>query len=209
MKSIPKNIKCILFDLGGVVINIDWKRSVYAFCDLTGKSFDELNQMMRKEELVQGIETGKLNPQEFREWFRKLFNKKIDNKSIDSAWNAMLLDIPTERIKLIQELRNNYSVMCLSNTNEIHIRDFNSKLSAVSTLNNLEELMHKTYYSHLLETRKPDPKAWTIILEENQLEPESVLYFEDNKINHQVALNLGINSVLIDQQNTIEKYFYE
>lgn len=205
--NISKNIKLILFDLGGVIIDIDWKKSVKAFADLTNSSFDELNQLMRKEELVQRIETGKMDSIEFRDWFCQVFNKDFDDAEIDNAWNAMLLEIPKERIELIKTLKENYSVMCLSNTNEIHINELNSKLSLISEFDSLEKLMDKTYYSHLLKTRKPEPKAWEIILNENQLEAESVLYFDDNERNHQVATELGFNSVLIDAEYTIEKYF--
>ena len=77
----------------------------------------------------------------------------------------------------------------------------------ISEFDSLEKLMDKTYYSHLLKTRKPEPKAWEIILNENQLAAESVLYFDDNERNHQVATELGFDSVLIDPDHTIEKYF--
>ncbi len=200
-------MECILFDLGGVVINIDWRKSVDAFAELTGRSFEELNQLMRKEELVQRIETGNIDSNGFREWFCTIFDKRFESEEIDKAWNAMLLEIPKERIDLIKSLRNEFRIMCLSNTNEIHINALNSKLSAVSEYERLEQLMDKTYYSHVLKTRKPEPEAWEIILEENQLAAESVLYFDDNKTNHEVALKLGFNSVLISSDFTIEQYF--
>ncbi|QNL22919.1 HAD family phosphatase [Hyphobacterium sp. CCMP332] len=205
--NISKNIRLILFDLGGVIIDIDWKKSVKAFAELTGRSFEELNHLMRKEELVQRIETGKMDSEGFRNWFCRVFNNDFENAEIDNAWNAMLLDIPLKRIELIKTLKENYSVMCLSNTNEIHINELNSKLSLISEFDSLENLMDKTYYSHLLKTRKPEPRAWEIILNENQLTAESVLYFDDNERNHQVAKELGFNSVLIDSDNTIEQYF--
>ncbi len=209
MKDKLKGVECILFDLGGVIINIDWKLSVYAFSELTGNSFEELNRLMRREELVQKIETGEMNPEDFRNWFKNYFQTDFHNLKIDKAWNAMLLDIPQERVKIIENLRKNYQVMCLSNTNDIHIKELNKRLLNVSKYKNLEVLMDKTYYSHNLKTRKPDPQAWKIILDENQFSPESVLYFDDNETNHQIALEMGINSILISPDYTIEKYFNE
>lgn len=209
MKNIPKNTEAIIFDLGGVVINIEWQRSVQAFAELTKSSFEELNQLMREQELVQKIETGRLQPEAFRAWFKEQFQNGFADEAIDLAWNAMLMDIPLERIEIIKQLALNYQVMCLSNTNAIHIRAFNRILEESSGHKNLEEIMHRTYYSHDMKTRKPDPESWKIILRENHLRPESVLYFDDNENNHRVATELGLNSVLITGDYTIETYFNE
>jgi glucose-1-phosphatase len=207
--QLPKEISCVLFDLGGVVINIEWQRSVYAFAKLTNSSFDFLNDLMRKEELVQKIETGALTPEQFRQWFQHYFNSEYSDEDIDLAWNAMLLDIPQKRIELISNLSKVKSVMCLSNTNNIHITALNKILSDSSKYKTLEDLMDKTYYSHLLKKRKPDPECWTVILEENNLKAEQVLYFDDNENNHEVAQQLGFQSVLIQGDLTIESYFNE
>lgn len=209
MNKIPENTELILFDLGGVVINIEWQRSVHEFARLTKSTFEELNQLMRENELVQKIETGAMQPEKFRNWFRDLFEIDLADSEIDLAWNAMLRDIPHERVNIIRKLSKEYSVMCLSNTNAIHIKAFNQILKNENGVENLESIMHKTYYSHLLKTRKPDPRAWEIILQENHLKPKSVLYFDDNENNHKIALELGINSVLISNDYTIEMFFNE
>jgi putative hydrolase of the HAD superfamily len=99
--------------------------------------------------------------------------------------------------------------MCLSNTNAIHIKALNSILHNTSKYSDLNQLMHKTYYSHELLCRKPDPKIWNIVLDQNNLSPNEVLYFEDNESNHEQALSLGLNSVLISNDYTIENYFNE
>lgn len=199
----------MLFDLGGVVINIDWKRSVYEFAALLDSDFESLNQIMRKEELVQKIETGIFDEDTFRNWFREYFQKDFNDQDIDAAWNAMLLDIPKERIELLKNLRSQFNTMCLSNTNSIHIRRFNELLGEKSDYTDLKDLLDKTYYSHLIKARKPDKSTWQIILDENNLEPSSVLYFDDNETNHQVALDMGINSIHIDNNYRIEDFFNE
>ncbi len=208
-RNFPKNIKCILFDLGGVVINIDWQLSVHAFAKILNSNFQTINKIMREHELVQRIEKGEMQATDFRNWFRDFSGNEFNDQVIDNAWNAMLLDIPSTRIEIIKRLSENYKVMCLSNTNAIHIEAFNKILNAASGYRNLEEVMFKTYYSHIMKMRKPDPRCWESILSENDLEADEVLYFDDNENNHQVAQQLGLHSVLIDNTLSIEKYFHE
>lgn len=95
-----KQTKNIIFDLGGVIINIDYDKSIQElqkFC-----KNDCTIEFSQKEQshLFDLYETGVSTDEEFRNSLRKAYNIEATDEQIDHAWNAMLLDIPKERIEI-------------------------------------------------------------------------------------------------------------
>jgi putative hydrolase of the HAD superfamily len=202
-------VKVLLFDLGGVVINRDWDRSVKAFSSITNLPTREIIEILKAEDFVFRIETGNLEPNAFREWFSLKFNIDCPDSEIDSAWNAMLLDIPSVRISWMERLKPHYQLMCLSNTNQIHINKLNQILSHSSDYSDLNQILHRCFYSHELKMRKPDTNIFERVLSDIKVKPVEILYFEDNQNNFEKALKMGMKAVLVSTENTIEKFFNE
>ena len=118
-----KNCKAIIFDLGGVILNIDYKLTITEFEKLGLKNADSFYSKKVQNPIFDKIEVGAISPKEFLEQLQK----ECDNASIElveNAWNAMLLDLPQSRLNYIKTLKNNYQIFLLSNTNAIHIRAF-------------------------------------------------------------------------------------
>src|SRR5579872_3080509 len=115
-------IKNIIFDLGGVIINIDYKLTSLAFNKLGAKNFDQAYSQMSQNKLFDDFETGKISSEVFRKLLKEKLQLSISDEQFDNAWNAMLLDIPIKRLLLIKELKKSYKVYLLSNTNDIHLK---------------------------------------------------------------------------------------
>ncbi|MCX6268185.1 MAG: hypothetical protein NTW16_12635 [Bacteroidetes bacterium] len=116
----PNSIRNIIFDFGGVICNIDVKLTEKAFIDLGLNKFDTGHSISRSAGIFENIETGVFNSTQFRDELRKFFSNPVTDEQLDKAWNALLLDIPEARIRLIEQLRKNYRIFLLSNTTEIH-----------------------------------------------------------------------------------------
>jgi|TARA_B110000879_G_scaffold201285_1_gene276233 HAD superfamily hydrolase (TIGR01509 family) len=186
-----KKCKTIIFDLGAVILNINYENTIDEFTKLGVKNAETFYSKKVQTELFNKIETGKISNNEFLKALQKeTKNAKI--KQVKIAWNAMLLDLPKERLQLIKKLKNNHTIYLLSNTNSIHINAFKEELGNKKWLE-FCELFDKMYLSHELGLRKPDAKIFEYILNEQKLKAEDVFFIDDSPQHIASAKKLGIN----------------
>ncbi len=201
------NIKNIIFDLGGVILNIDYNLTVEEFKKLKLENYNKLFTQMQQSNLFNLFETGKVSPQVFREEIKKISNIEITDLQIDNAWNAMLLDFPTKRIELLRKLKNKYRTFLLSNTNIIHLKEYNKTLQNNFGLENMSQIFEKEYYSHEIGMRKPNLNIFEFVLSENNLIAKETLFIDDSPQHIAAATKLGINSYHLTDGETINDIF--
>jgi len=200
-------IKNIIFDLGGVIINIRFQLALDAFQKLS-KSGKVLEFTQRQQSgLFDAYETGRISDAEFRAGLREQYDIEATDAEIDEAWNALLLDIPEERIHLLRELGNKYRLFLLSNTNAIHLVRFNQIVAESFTIPDLDSLFEKTYYSHLIGQRKPDAVVFEQILAENNLEAAETLFVDDSIQHIEGANTVGLKTLFLAPPLTINEAF--
>ena len=201
------NIKNIIFDLGGVIIEIDPDRTTTAFSRIIGKPFDEIKARIEDLKLFYKYEVGELTDQEFRELVRQFVERSITDEEIDAAWNDLLLEIPFQRIDLLKDLQSSYRTFLLSNTNFIHYRQVERILSGIAPIHSFSNLFEKVYLSYELKLCKPDEKIYNFVLNDAGLKPEETLFIDDNFNNIQSASALGINTIHLQPPTTILDIF--
>ncbi len=204
---INKNIKNIIFDFGGVVLNINPLLTYNYFKKLGLANLFEGADFSKPDENLLLFEKGLISPQVFRNKIREKINYPIQDKEIDEAWNAMLLDIPIERIKLIKRLKTKYKTFLLSNTNEIHYIEYTKQLKIKYGFNNLSELFDETYFSFLLQLAKPGKDIYQYVINKNSLNPEETLFIDDSIINIEGAKATGLITYHLTNGETINDYF--
>ncbi|WP_020533764.1 HAD family hydrolase [Flexithrix dorotheae] len=192
-----KNIDNIIFDLGGVIMNLDFHKTISSFNELMEIDFFEVFNGKQQQPVIDAIETGQVTPEEFRAELRKLFNITADDATIDAAWNAMLLDFPKEKIELVKTLKERKRTFLLSNTNAIHLIEAGKRLSENYNGLTLEDMFEKTYYSHIVKDRKPNTSIYQLIIDENQLDPERTVFIDDNFDNIEGAKKTGLKTIHI------------
>ncbi len=195
-----KDVKAIIFDLGGVILNIDYQRTIRAFELLlkNGVNVELFYTQAKQTEVFDLFEKGEISAANFRRDLKKIFGHQIADQEIDLAWNAMLLDLPPERLTFVSELRKKYPVYLLSNTNEIHYHAFRENLEeAFGNASILEEIFDKTYYSHLIRQRKPTAAAFNYVLDDNHLNANEVVFVDDSAQHIEGAMSLGIDARLL------------
>lgn len=192
-------IRNIIFDLGGVLINLDMEATAKAFRALGMTDFDAHYSQAKQSGLFDAFDKGQITPQEFREGMKPFLPAGTTDAQIDAAWNAMLLDLPGERLALLRELRKKYRLFLLSNTNEIHVTAFSASLQqAHEGFTDFSDYFDRWYYSCRIGKRKPDAEAFLHVLEENDLLAEETLFIDDSKQHVEGALQTGIRAALLD-----------
>jgi putative hydrolase of the HAD superfamily len=191
-----RGIKNIIFDLGGVIINLDNQRTTDAFVALGLKNIKEYFGHGHAASFFKDYEVGKLTDQEFIDAIRATGLNATDQAIVES-WNALLLDFPAERIHLLQQLRNNYRIFLFSNTNALHLAALQAIYTRTFGTGSLEDLFEKTYYSHLLGMRKPDKASYEFILKENGLVGSETLFVDDAIINVEGAEQAGLKGLYL------------
>ena len=200
-----KNIKHIIFDLGNVILNIEYQKTINEFNKIGIKDASFFYSQSIQQEIFNLLETGKISEFDFLIEVNKLC-PKASHKQILSAWNALILDLPQKRISLINNLKSSFSIYLLSNTNVIHINEIKKKIG-VKKYNSFYNLFNKVYYSHEIGLRKPNPEAFNIILNENDLNVNEVLFIDDSIQHIKTAKKLGIKTYHLTKDESIEAIF--
>ena len=197
-----KKYKAIIFDLGAVILNINYQNTIDEFSKLGVKNAKAFYSKKVQADLFDQLETGKISGNEFL----KALQKETNSASIiqiEQAWNAMLLNLPQERLELIKKLKNNNAIYLLSNTNAIHIDALKEQLGNTKWLA-FCELFDKMYLSHELGIRKPDAKIFEYILKEQKINIEEVFFIDDSPQHIASAKKLGIDCHhLLDNEDII------
>lgn len=198
-----QGFKNILFDLGGIFLNIDYQKTEQAFIDLGVKDFGQLFSQQFSNSLFESLETGAITPDDFYETFRKETNKPLSNEAIQHAWNAMLLDFPRERLVWLENIAKQYPVYLFSNTNLIHYQCFTEVFAENFPQLSFNDYFRKAYYSHELGMRKPYPESYLKIMELENLDPKETLFIDDTPKNIEGAQKAGLQTILLNNGRTV------
>ncbi|WP_372752268.1 HAD family hydrolase [Labilibaculum sp.] len=191
--SIPN----IIFDFGGVILNINTDQAVKSFKEIGLSDTSLVKKEYQTNGLFDRLEKGMISADEFRTEIRTHINATVSDEQIDSAWNSMLLDLPYERLELLGKLKENHRLFLLSNTNIIHWEAYMGMIQKVHGTC-LSDFFEKDYYSHNMGLRKPDPKIYTSLLEKEGLKASETLFVDDMRANIDAARLLGLQTHYLD-----------
>ncbi len=197
-------VKHIIFDLGGVLLNIDYALTEKAFIDLGIADFGDQYSQLRQTDIFDLLETGKMTGGAFVAAMQTAASVPLTEAQVLQAWNAMLLDFPVRRLQLLQQLALHYDLFLLSNTNEIHEAAFNSILYKSHGIPNIGVFFDKVYLSHRVGLRKPMKEIFQLVLEENGLKAEQTLFIDDSPQHIAAAKALNIQTIFLEKGMTIE-----
>lgn len=200
-------IKNIIFDLGGVILDID-ENVVYKELEKMGIEISELAHSKEFVEILSKFDTGIYTASTFRKKTKQFIGQeKMTDQKFDSIWNAMLLDIPRERIEAIEKVKKHYKIYLMSNTNVIHYDLYVRDLQLRFGYNEFDELFNKSYFSFAEHLEKPDPRFFELILDHEHLLPEETLFIDDTAENIEAAKSLGIKTYHISRKELVRNLF--
>jgi putative hydrolase of the HAD superfamily len=182
------NIETIIFDLGGVLYDIDHKKTFDALAKLSDKPHRIDFSIQSQNDIFTSFEKGKVSPAQFRNELRSFFGITADDATIDNAWNAMLVGLFPSTIDIIRKLRTRYRVALLSNINDIHCRAIEHQCLPLF----LE--LHDCFLSYTIGLRKPEPEIYHYVLNAMDIVPETTVFIDDAPQNIAAAQAIGIKT---------------
>lgn len=200
-------IKNLLLDLGGVVLNVDYHKMVDVFKEYGIMDFDKHFTQAKQVEIVDKFEEGKCSIEEFRNGIRDLVKVDLTDAQIDKAWFSMILDLPKERIELIGLLKLKYNVYLFSNTNELHIELLKKRYEEEFGFEIFQMLFTKAYFSNEIKMRKPHPESFQWLLNDAEIKAEETLFIEDSPQHIEGAKKVGLNTYWLTGGETINDLY--
>jgi putative hydrolase of the HAD superfamily len=206
--EILNGVKNIIFDLGGVLLNIDPRKTIEAFGQLGMEQLIGDKGLSYDHEIFYLMEQGKVSPDEFRNGVRKLLPTEVSDDQIDDAWTAMLLDFPKVRIELVQNLRTHFGIYLFSNTNAIHVAKYHTNFRNQHGFE-VSSLFEKDFYSNEIGYRKPSPESFQEIIRLSGIIPEESIFIDDSQANVEAAIACGLKGYWLQPGQKIEKILNE
>lgn len=196
-------VDTIIFDLGGVLVDLDIARTILAFEQLGLNQLASEINMGHHTGILAQLEKGLIDENEFFDKIQGLAPHGISIPQIEIAWNAMLVEFPKERVAVLEELKSKKTLLLLSNTNSIHHRHFDGMASGYHSLS---DLFHSTWYSYQMKLSKPDPQIFEAVINHHGLNRTTTLFVDDSLANIETANALGLQTLHIKAGIHIEDY---
>lgn len=190
-----ENIRNIIFDLGGVLIDLDFLAPVRAFAEmgLIGKNLDYRTAI--KDPLFQKFETGDITTSQFRTGMRQIIGGgNITDDQLDAAWCSIMDTIPPEKTALLKNLGHHHRLFLFSNTNTIHINWFLKRFEEENGFP-LESLFERCFYSHIIRDRKPLISSFEKVIRLGNMRVEETLFVDDFVENIAAAREFGLQTI--------------
>lgn len=199
--------KHIIFDLGNVLLPIDFSAPVKAFAEIGLKDFDALYGKIQQSDLFNLLETGKITEQFFRDEMRRISGIAWTDQQIDDAWSTIILDFRKATFDMLEKLAVNESVYLLSNTNSIHFKRYNQQVVDKFRKGGLSSYFKKAYYSHDIGLRKPGEEIFQYVLNDLSVKADECLFIDDHPDNIATADRMGFHTYLLSSDERVEDLF--
>ena len=192
-----REYKIIIFDLGGVIINLKKQNCIDAFKALGYNSVDTMLSEYRQDGEFLALEEGRVSPEEWRDIVRKSIPSPVTDAQIDAAFNAFLVDIPVEKLRMLRTLKSKYRIAMLSNTNKVM---FESKIPELFKIEGLtiEDYFDDFFLSYKMGMSKPSPEIFIKVAEQLGIEPNEALFIDDSQANVDAASKLGFQTMCVE-----------
>ena len=199
----------IIFDFGGVICNIDFKLSEMKFRNLGFKGFNPSYSVEDGEDVFRRIEGGKITVPEFISVLKKQLHPGVTDEAVLDAWNAMMLDIPAARVKLLEEVRKSYRIFILSNSNEVHYNKFLGDFIKNYRYSSFTDIFEKTWFSFQIHLQKPSREIFEYVIRDGKLNPPQTLFIDDSIQHVEAASQAGLRSYQLKAYEEIQDLFKE
>jgi putative hydrolase of the HAD superfamily len=200
-------LKTIIFDLGGVLIDLDKKACIAAFRQLGFHDIDQYLGEYIQQGFFMDLEEGKISVQEYyNEVRRHCARPELTDEEINRAWYRILDGLPVSKLDLLRKLRKTYQVFALSNTNDIALSYFSTVLFAQQGLT-IHDYFDRLFLSHQMGCAKPDAEIFKKMIRESCINPAEALFLDDAESNIATARTLGFQTYLVKPHEDFRQLF--
>ena len=200
------NFSCLILDLGGVLLDIDYDATKIAFDSLGLLNFSNLYHQFQQNELFDRFECGEISAQRFINELLPHLPSGTSANSVVKAWNAMLGDFDSNKLRFMDQIKQQVPIALLSNTNELHFAEVLRSWKKHRD-EDMELFFQKMFISNLIGKRKPNTDTFTWVCSQLQFAPEEVLFIDDSPQHIEGALAAGLQAKLYQPGISFESYF--
>lgn len=186
--------KNIIFDLGGVLLDIDYQKTIDAFEKLGIEHFEKMFSQSHANELFEKLERGEISEDDFYAAIQTRIKGPVSRQEMEAACNALILDFRIKSLDILEKLAARYKLYLLSNTNSIHLKFFKNLFTTQTGKPTLDAYFLKAWYSNEIGLRKPGPEIYSFILEQEELVAAETLFIDDTLANIETAKNMGFKT---------------
>jgi len=191
-----------IFDLGNVVIDIDFSRVLGVWSNLSGVPLARLKKQFVMGEAFEQHERGDITDEVFAAKICAELGIALSFEQFTTGWQAVFVGVRPEVIDIIRNLRaQGNRVVILSNTNRLHCDFWPSQYPEI------QQSVDKLYLSQDIRMRKPDPAIYRYVLAQEGVNPADAVFFDDNAQNIAAAQEIGLPSIHVIDSSVIPAYF--
>lgn len=191
-----------IFDLGNVIVDIDFNRVLGAWSDFSRVPLATLKQNFTMGEAFHQHERGEISDEAFAEAMCHEMDLPLSYEQFAHGWQAVFVALRPEVIDTMNKLREQgHRVVVLSNTNRLHTTFWPGEYPQI------HDSADKIYLSQEMGLRKPEARIYQAVLQAEGFSAADTVFFDDNADNIEGANQLGITSVLVTGKETIPNYF--
>lgn len=207
MQTDLNNIKNIIFDLGNVLMNLNFNATINAFQKL-GLNEDIIDKgHAYSDPVFYQLEIGEIGIETFCAGIRQLLkNPAATNLQIEDAWYAIIGDVPEKRVKKLQVLNQKYRVFLYSNTNKLHIDRLRVDFKTQHGIE-FDSLFEQAFYSHEIHDRKPNLSSFEKVIQLSGVNPEETLFVDDLEKNIIGAQAAGLQTFWLKEGMEMAEIF--
>ena len=196
--------KNLIFDLGEVIIDIDYRQTIAAFQKLAVVDFSTVVSYSAQNPVFDLYEKGKVSTPVFFHELRRYLRPGTTDQEIEDAWNAIFQNFAPQKIELLKQLKTRYNTFALSNINEIHVASIDKAAQTKFGETAFANFFHGAYYSNRLGLRKPEPEIYALVLEKERLKAEETFFVDDKKENIEAARAFGMHAYQLTDRNNLQ-----
>ncbi|MFN8308363.1 MAG: HAD family phosphatase [Chitinophagales bacterium] len=207
MQKFRAPIYTLIFDIGNVIIDIDYDQLMQGFKKIAKEDFRNKISATNQESIFDRFEKGMADADEFRNALRPFLKESTSDAEIDTAWNSLIIGFPEEKFLLLETLRKQYRILALSNINAIHLAYIDAQVQQRFGQRSLRHFFDKVYYSFEVGARKPEAAIYQRVLNEESVPAEEMLFIDDLEKNTAAAAAMGIQTYTLEHRGNLKDLF--
>lgn len=193
-------IRNLVFDFGGVVVDINWDNAVARFKEIGLKDADIVLDRYKQQGIFLELEEGKIGKNTFSEKLSEMCGRKLSNEELEYAWLGFFNEISLPRLRMLEELHRKYKMCLLSNTNP-YVMDWARSDKFSDLGKGLDFYFDKLYMSYMIGVTKPSADIFEYMIKDSGLDPEETLFVDDGLSNIETARSLGFDTLHVTEGN--------
>lgn len=200
------SLEAIIFDLGGVIIDVDMENPYQQILQISPRKEDNL--LSELKQVAHQYEIGKINDYTFLSQIKTVAQLELSLYEIENLWNQMLKKVPEYMGDLLAKIKKEKRTFILSNTNPIHIREVRKRFAQTVKNYTFESLFERIYYSYEIGLHKPDRAIYDYVVKTAKLNPLTTLFIDDNHQNIREASKYGLQTIHLNPPMNLAQIFF-